>query len=328
MQEPIAQSSQDIMRVGVSSCLLGEKIRFNAGHKYDEFIVEHLGKFFEWIPVCPEFELGLGVPRESMHLKEKDGSLKLITTQTARDFTDEMLAYAGRKVRALKRQSLRGYLFKKSSPSCGMERVRIHRSDGISRYDGRGLFASTLMKAYPSLPVEEEGRLRNPVLRENWIERVFAYHELRNLFESNWKIRDLVRFHTRYKLVLLSHSTVKYAELGRIVAEANLLERTELAGHYESKFMRALMIHATPKKNANVMQHMLGHLKKKLDQKTKHDILRAVEDYRLGLFPLTVPLTLLKHFIEKHEIDYLESQAYLEPHPKQLALRNFVHIAV
>lgn len=312
------------IKVGVASCLLGEKVRYNAGDKYDELVVETLGKFFEWVRVCPEFEAGFGVPRESMRLLQKGKSQRLVTTLTNRDLTEEMVSFCEKRVKSLRKMDLRGYIFKKKSPSCGMDRVRVYQKNGIPSFDGRGIFASALMIAQPSLPVEEEGRLQNPILLENWVERVFAYHELRNLFDAPWNLGDLVRFHTRYKLVLLSHSTVKYRELGRFVASAKGKPKHEIADVFEREFMAALSIPTTPKKHTNVLQHMLGYLKKELDSASKQDILATIEDYRMGLYPLSVPLTLLKHFIQRYKTGYLLDQAYLDPHPKELALRNFI----
>jgi len=315
---------KETIKVGVASCLLGKRVRYNAGDKYDEFIVETLGHFFDWVPVCPEFEVGFGVPRESMRLVKKGNTQRLVTVLTNRDLTDEMLPFCEKRVIALKKMGLRGYILKKASPSCGMDRVRVYQKSGIPSHDGRGLFAAALMTSEPSLPVEEEGRLHNPVLRENWVERVFAYHDLKNLLDSPWSLGDLVKFQTRYKLVLLSHSTVKYQELGRLVANAKGKPRKEFAKAFEREFMMALSVPATTKKHTNVLQHMLGYLKKDLDSSSKRDILSTIDDYRLGLYPLSVPVTLLRHFIQRYATNYLLDQVYLNPHPKELALRNFI----
>lgn len=319
-------ASEEPIRIGVSSCLIGAKVRFDGGHKRSDFLVDTLGSFVEYVPVCPEVEIGLGVPRETLRLV-RDGaahSIRLVANQTAIDHTKTMNSYAERRVVALGREGLSGYILKKDSPSCGMERVRVYGSSGMPTRDGSGLFAMALMRRYPSLPVEEEGRLNDPHLRENFVERVFAYRRLRCFFSSRWTLGGLVRFHTRHKLILMAHSPKAYGELGRFVADAKRMTRDNVPERYESAFMEALKKLATKARHTNVLQHMLGYLRPHLDQDSRDELVTLIEDYRRGLVPLIVPIALFRHYVRKFEVAYLRGQVYLEPHPKELMLRNHV----
>jgi len=311
------------IRIGVSTCLLGEHVRFDGGHKRDPFLVETLGRYVEWIPVCPEVEAGLGVPRESMRLRRIDGEVRLVTTKTDIDHTVAMRTYAAHRVATLRAYDLCGYVLKKNSPSCGMERVKIYGRSGPVA-SGRGLFADALLQAFPHLPVEEEGRLVDPRLRENFVERVFAYRRLRSLFGNRWTIGRLVAFHTVHKLQLMAHSPRLYAELGRLVAGAKTLERPALRESYEAKFMSALEVMATPKRHVNVLQHVLGYFSDQLDGSARREIIEIIDDYGRGMLPLVVPLTLVRHHVRQFAVVYLQEQTYLDPHPKELMLRNHV----
>ncbi len=312
------------MRIGISSCLLGEEVRFDGGHKRDGFLTDTLGAHVEFVRVCPEVELGLGVPRETLRLVRVGDDTRMITTRTNIDHTDAMRAWARQRVEALAPLELCGYVLKKDSPSCGMERVKVYGNDAAPTRDGVGLFADILKKRFPALPIEEEGRLTDPVLRENFIERVFAYQRLRDLFQSRWTHGALVAFHTRHKLSLLAHSTQAYQALGRLVAEGGTRPRAELRREYEDRFMATLAKPATRARHTNVLMHMAGHLKKKLDAASKQELIACIEDYRTGLVPLIVPLTLLRHHARAAAVDYLLGQVYLEPHPRELMLRNHV----
>jgi uncharacterized protein YbgA (DUF1722 family)/uncharacterized protein YbbK (DUF523 family) len=312
------------IRVGISSCLLGEAVRFDGGHKRDGFLTDTFGRFVEWVPVCPEVECGLGTPRESMRLVRADGSIRLLTVKTGVDLTAQMQTYVRKRIPALVPEELSGYVLKKDSPSCGLERVRVYDRHGAPTKSGRGLFASALVERFPHLPVEEEGRLSDPKLRENFIERVFAYWRLRGLFAGAWNVGALVRFHTAHKLILMAHSPEAYRQLGRLTAGAKALPRKELVGRYTEGFMSALAVIATPRRHTNVLQHMVGYFKNLLDGASKAELLAAIEDYRRELVPLVVPLTLLRHYVRIHHVEYLVGQLYLEPHPKELMLRNHV----
>jgi uncharacterized protein YbgA (DUF1722 family) len=266
----------------------------------------------------------LGTPRETIQLFQLGGEVRLRTSKTEVDLTERMQTYSLSRVAGLDAEDLSGYILKKDSPSCGMERVRVQQPKGSPSKNGRGLFAAALLERFPNLPVEEEGRLCDPRLRENWVERVFAYHALRRLWSRRWKVGDLVAFHTRYKLVLLAHWEQGYRTLGRLVADAKSVPRAELRSRYEAGFMVALKRIATVRRNTNVLQHMLGHFSKQLDPTSRQELVTHIDDYRCGLVPLVVPLTLIRHYVRLLDVPYLKDQVYLNPHPKELALRNHV----
>jgi len=318
------QSDEQPLRVGISSCLLGQAVRYDGGHKRDSFLVDTFGAFVEWVPVCPEIECGFGTPRESMRLVRVDREIRLVTVRTAVDLTDRMTDFARKRVVHLAAEDLSGYVLKKDSPSCGLERVKVYDARDVPARSGQGLFARALADAFPHMPIEEEGRLSDPRLRENFIERVFAYWRLRGLFGRTWHTGALVRFHTAHKLTLLAHSPVAYQQLGRLVARARTVPRGQLRERYTAAFMAALTIIATPRRHANVLQHMAGYFKAVLDRDSKSELAASIDDYRRGLVPLIVPLTLIRHYVRAHDVAYLAGQAYLEPHPKELMLRNHV----
>jgi uncharacterized protein YbgA (DUF1722 family)/uncharacterized protein YbbK (DUF523 family) len=313
------------LRLGISSCLLGDEVRFDGGHKRDRFLTDVLGPLVEWVRVCPEVEVGMGVPRETLRLVRAGSDVRMITTRTNVDHTDAMRRWAVRRVRALERERLSGYVLKKDSPSCGIERVKVYDEAGaMPRRTGVGLFAAELTRAWPSLPIEEEGRLADPVLRENFIERIFAYDSLRTLFEGRWTVGDVVAFHTAHKLSLLAHSTTAYVELGRLVAGAKGTPRREFQARYERLFMETLARPATVRRHTNVLMHMAGHLKQVVDADSKRELLACIDEYRRGLVPLVVPITLLRHHVRREGVEYLAGQRYLDPHPRELMLRNHV----
>jgi len=312
------------VRIGVSSCLLGQKVRFDGGHKRDAFLVDTFGQFVEWVPVCPEAEVGMGIPREPIRLQRVGPSLRLLGVKSATDHTDAMTPWAAKRAEALAREDLDGYILKKDSPTCGMERVKVYDTNGAPARTGRGLFAEALIARLPLLPVEEEGRLSDPRLRDNFVERVFAYRRLRDLFAGRWTVGALVQFHTAHKLTLLAHSPDAYRALGRLVAKVADLPRQDAKAEYETGFMNGLATLATPRKHVNVLQHMLGYFKKTLDDASRAELAGAVADYQQGLVPLIVPITLFRHHVRRCGTTYLEGQTYLQPHPKELMLRNHV----
>lgn len=313
-----------IIRVGISSCLLGNKVRYDGGHKHDSFITGTLGRFFQWIPVCPEMEIGLGAPRESLQLIGISSAPRLITTQSGKDLTEVMLRFTAERLEELAQMNLHGYLLKKDSPSCGMERIRVYDEKGVPHRNGRGLFAHALIQRFPLLPVEEEGRLQDVFLRENFIERVFSYYRWTELLRNNPTPKDIVHFHTRHKLTLLSHGREYYQKLGHLVARAGDISREELLQEYGELFMVCLKLKATPKKHANVLYHIMGYLKKVLDAQDKAELVSCIENYRKGLLPLIVPITLLKHHLKRHPVPWVLDQTYLNPYPAELMLRNHV----
>lgn len=276
----------------------------------------------EFVPVCPEVEAGFGTPRQAMRLSRVKGAIRLVTVKTGEDVTAAMDRAIRRRVPALESETLSGYVLKKNSPSCGLERVKVYDGNGTPSATGRGLFAEALVQRFPHLPVEEEGRLSDPRLRENFVERVFAYNRLRTLWSGTWSVGTLVEFHTAHKLILMSHAPEGYRRLGTLVAAARAVPRAALKQRYTEDFMRTMAAMATRRRHTNVLQHMAGHFKNRLDRESKVELQNAIEDYRLGLTPLVVPITLLQHHVRVHHVEYLAGQLYLQPHPKELMLRN------
>lgn len=317
------EPSTDEIRIGISACLLGKPVRYDGGHKRDSFVNDVLGRFVTFVDVCPEVETGMGTPRETIRLVRATSGIRLMAPGSGTDHTASMTRYARGRVQELRRLDLHGYILKKDSPSCGMERVRVYDGTRTER-NGQGMFAAALIAALPNLPVEEEGRLNDAALRENFVERVFAYRRLRDLFARRWTLAGLVRFHTAEKLLLLAHDPAGYRELGRAVAGAKGRDRTELAGRYESTFMQSMRKLATVRKNANVLQHMLGYFRRAASESERRELAAIIDDYRAGLIPLIVPIALFRHHVRRHDVTYLQGQTYLEPHPKELMLRNHV----
>jgi uncharacterized protein YbgA (DUF1722 family)/uncharacterized protein YbbK (DUF523 family) len=312
------------LRIGISSCLLGQEVRYDGGHKRNALVMGALSRFMTFVPVCPEVEVGMGIPRPAIRLERRGGEIRLRDPRHDVDHTGAMRRWAEARVAALEELGLSGYVLKKGSPSCGMERVNVHPERGPGVRDGVGLFAEALMRRMPLLPVEEEGRLHDPSLRENFVERVFAYRRLATAFATRWTVGGLVRFHTAEKLLLLAHEPKAYRNLGRLVAAAKRLPRGEVERTYGETYMAALRVPATKGKHANVLEHMAGYFKDRLSPAEKAELRDTVADYRRGLVPLVVPLTLVRHHVRLHGAPYLEEQAYLDPHPKELMLRNHV----
>jgi uncharacterized protein YbgA (DUF1722 family)/uncharacterized protein YbbK (DUF523 family) len=312
------------LRVGISTCLLGEKVRWDGGHKRDRFLTDLLSEYVEWVPVCPEVEIGMGIPREPVHLRRHDGKIRMLGTKSGPDWTSPMERWSARRVRDLEALDLCGYVLKKDSPTCGMERVKVRSEEGMPKKEGRGIFAGALQDQAPALPVEEEGRLNDPALRENFIERIFAYRRLRSLFAERWSRGRLVAFHTAHKLQLMAHSPQAYRSLGRLVASAKGVPPKEFRARYESEFMDALSRRATRRRHVNVLQHCQGYFSKQLGTQERAELGALIEDYGVGLVPLVVPVTLTRHYVRRLSVEYLAGQVYLEPHPKELMLRNHV----
>ncbi len=312
------------IRLGISSCLLGEPVRYDGGHKRDRFITDTLGEYVEFVPVCPEVECGLGTPRESMRLEGDPASPRLVTGRTRADHTERMMAWAKRRLKDLGKEDLYGFIFKSESPSSGMERVRVYNEKGMPEKKAAGIFARMFMEHFPLLPVEDEGRLHDPKLRENFIERIFALKRWRDLLEDRPNRGKLVAFHTRHKLLILAHSTKQHRLMGKLVAEAKRIPPERLYREYEALFVVGLRVKTTVKKNTNVLHHMMGYFKKELAPDERQELLEVIDDYRLGTVPLVVPITLLKHHVRKYDQRYLKEQVYLNPHPVELKLRNHV----
>jgi uncharacterized protein YbgA (DUF1722 family)/uncharacterized protein YbbK (DUF523 family) len=312
------------IRLGISSCLLGNKVRYDGGHKLDRFLTETLGPWVEYVPVCPEVECGMPVPRESMRLEGNPECPRLVTTRTKIDKTDQMTLWARKRTVELEKEKLSGFIFKSGSPSSGMERVKVYDRNGMPSRKGSGIFAREFMKRFPLLPAEDDGRLNDPALRENFIERVFALARWRKVLDGRKNLGSLVEFHTRHKLLILSHSTKAYRETGKLVAHSKEIPIEELFVQYEESLLRALRLIATTKKNTNVLMHMAGYFKKQLTPDEKKELVDTIDLYREGFVPLAVPLTLVNHYVRKYSQTYLKQQYYLNPHPAELKLRTQV----
>ncbi len=311
-------------RLGVSQCLLGEQVRYDGGHKRDRFLTDILGRFVEWVPVCPEAEAGLGIPREAMRLVLSNESTQLMTIHSNLDHTNRMTRFSGKRVRQLKKIQLDGYILKRNSPSCGLQRVRVYTPQGMPSTSGMGLFANILQKTLPLLPLEDEGRLQDLSIRENFIERIFCMHRWNSLQNERLTRGHIVRFHTQHKYLLLAHSRSHYQRLGQLVASAHQHTPHQLAAIYGPMFAEALTVKATVRKHVNVLQHLLGHLKKLLRKVERDELQESIWDYHRTVTPLTIPLTLISHYVRIFDIEYLSDQVYLNPHPKELMLRNHV----
>jgi uncharacterized protein YbgA (DUF1722 family)/uncharacterized protein YbbK (DUF523 family) len=312
------------IRLGISSCLLGEKVRYDGGHKLDHWLVDTLGRYVEYVPVCPEVEMGLPVPREAMRQIGDSENPRLITSRSGIDHTEAMRAWAQKRVAELEGEGLCGFIFKSKSPSIGMERVKVYDTRGMARKTGVGVFARIFMEHFPLLPVEEEGRLHDPALRENFIEMIFVFQRWRQMLAAGADAGALVDFHSRHKLLMLAHSPELYRQMGKLVAASGDEPMAATLAEYQRQLMQALRLQATVRKQVNVLQHLLGYFKRQLAADEKREVLETIENYRCGHLPLIVPLTLLNHFVRKYDQPYLKTQLYLNPHPLELQLRNHV----
>jgi uncharacterized protein YbgA (DUF1722 family)/uncharacterized protein YbbK (DUF523 family) len=312
----------DRIRLGISSCLLGEPVRYDGQHKLDHYLRDTLGAYVDFVSVCPEVECGFPVPRPAFRLVGDPACPRMVVINSGEDVTDRMLAWANRRVQELESDALCGFVFKGASPSSGMERVRVYSASGVPAKLGVGLFARAFMDHFPHLPVEEDGRLHDPELRENFVERLFATRRWQRFAAQDGSLGGLVEFHATHKLLIMSHSVEHYRRLGRLVAGGKALPRDELLVAYRDGFVEGLRLRATRRKHANVLQHALGFVKEHLDREDKAELCEAIEQYRQGITTLIVPLTLLNHYVRRFGSPYLRSQWYLNPHPAELQLRN------
>jgi uncharacterized protein YbgA (DUF1722 family)/uncharacterized protein YbbK (DUF523 family) len=314
----------DKIKMGISRCLLGENVRYDGGHQHDRYLTGTLGNYFEYTPVCPEVEYGLPIPREALRLVGKPENARLVTIKTGVDHTDGMLEWARGKLNELDKDNLCGFIFKSKSPSSGMQAVKVYGPSGIPVHKGVGIFAGAFIKRFPVLPVEEDGRLHDPALRENFIERVFVYKRWQDLLKKGKTIKNLIDFHTNHKLLVMSHSPKHYSILGKLVANAKTYKGDGLYEEYILTLMDGLRLIATVKKQTNVLQHIMGYFKKQISADEKQELLEIIDNYHRQLVPLIVPITLLTHYVRKYGEPYLEHQHYLHPHPMELMLRNHV----
>lgn len=311
------------IKIGISSCLLGNKVRYDGGHSHDRFLTQTLGLFAEYVPVCPEVECGMPTPREAVRLVGPTENPRLVTQKTGKDKTEQMQTWIKGRLKELAKEDLCGFIFRSKSPSSGLYRIRVYGDDGKVRKNGIGLFAKAFTDAFPRIPVEEAGRLHDPKLRENFIENIFSLQRWRTLLGQNKSLGGLVEFHTKNKLLILSHNQDIYREMGRLVAQGKNYDLNELFDGYEELLLKALKLKTTLKKNINVLHHMLGYFKKNLNGDEKQELLSVIDQYRSGYVPLIVPITLIKHYVMKYDQPWLQAQTYLNPHPFELKLRNY-----
>jgi uncharacterized protein YbgA (DUF1722 family)/uncharacterized protein YbbK (DUF523 family) len=310
------------IKVGISACLLGQRVRYDGRDKSDPFLKNTWGPYMEWVPICPEVECGLPVPREPMNLIGTPEACRLVTRETGTDHTEKLGKWIRKKLRRLAKERLCGFVFKSRSPSCGVRGVPIHAGPAGPRRTCPGIFAAACGEHFPSLPMEEDEALRDPKQRENFVERIFVLHHWLEFTKSRRSVGSLVAFHTSVKLLVLAHSAAHYKRLGRLVAEGKSHSLASLYDEYLQILMDGFRLDATVKKQTNVLQHILGYFKKQLSDREKEELLNCIEVYRQGRTPLLVPLALLQHYTRKYEEPYLQKQLYLHPHPLELMLRN------
>jgi uncharacterized protein YbgA (DUF1722 family)/uncharacterized protein YbbK (DUF523 family) len=304
--------------VGISSCLIGQTVRYDGGHKLDAYITGTLGKYFEFHPFCPEVAIGMGTPRPAIQLVRFGKDIRSVGSKNQEwDVTAPLIDYADQEKSA--HSVLCGYILKKDSPSCGMERVKVYDSNHPQK-TGIGIYAGRMMANNPLLPVEEEGRLGDPKLRENFIRRIYIFHRWKKLMAEGLSPAKLTRFHARHKLIIMSHAN--YADLGKLLAGVNKKNVEEIANTYISQLMKILKKPPSRNNHVNVLQHIQGYLKKCLHADDKAELSELINSYRRGDIPLIVPLTLLKHHFRKNPDPYIEDSYYMNPYPAELKLIN------
>lgn len=312
------------IKVGISSCLLGQQVRFDGGHKHSKLCTEILEPYFDFVSECPEVGIGLSIPRKPIRLIGTPDAPRAVATHDNKiDYTQKLTDFGQKK--AKQHHDICGYIFMKNSPSCGLFRVKVYGENGYPEKEGgRGIYAKVITNKYPLLPVEESGRLTDPPLRENFITRVFAYYNWQRIAAEGLTHQAILDFHVRYKYCLMAHSPQDYVMLGQMLSNAGKSEPTELGQRYFSALMTTLSQLATRKSHANVLMHLQGYLKKVLSTKEKQELAKIIDQYRLNKVPLIVPITLLKHHFANHPNPYISKQAYLAPYPEDLSLRNAI----
>lgn len=311
-------------KIAISACLTGAEVRYNGGHKASRLCSQILTDYFDFVPVCPEMAIGLGVPREPIRLVGNPDQPDAVGTVDRELNVTRSLADFGQQM-AVSLDDICGYIFMQKSPSCGLERVKVYRANGsLQDSGGRGIYAQAFCALHPDLPVEEDGRLNDPVLRENFLTRVFAYSAWQQLRKEGLSRRGLTNFHARYKYLLMAHNPVQYKKLGALLGNMGRSAPHELGPYYFSELMAALKKCATRRTHTNVLQHLSGYLKQAISAEDKQEVQQVIGQYRHGIVPLVVPLTLLKHHFRHHPDPYIAQQVYLQPHPENLSLRNAI----
>jgi uncharacterized protein YbgA (DUF1722 family)/uncharacterized protein YbbK (DUF523 family) len=309
----------DKIRIGISACLLGEQVRYDGGHKLSQYATVEMAPFFEFVPTCPEMAIGMGAPRKTIRLVDNQGLIQIKSADNSVNVTEPLNQYAAEKVETM--QDLGGYLLCAKSPTCGMERVSVYREGTqFAEKTGVGVFARHLMERFPLLPVEETGRLHDMAIRENFFTRIYAYEEWRQWAKKGWTAHRLTQFHARYKYLLMAHDPEGYRKLGPLLAQKSD-DIDALAAQYQIGFMTVLKTQATRKNHSNTLQHIQGYFKKHITAADKAELNEAIDQYRLGLQPLLVPITLINHHLRHFPEPYIQDQVYLNPHPQGLKLR-------
>jgi uncharacterized protein YbgA (DUF1722 family)/uncharacterized protein YbbK (DUF523 family) len=311
-----------LIKLGISACLVGQKSRYDGAHRWDRFLTDTLGRYLELVPICPEAECGLGVPREPMRLVDAPEAPRLLTVHTGRDLTGRLAAWIETEMGHLVAENLAGFIFKSNSPSCGPARVKLYDEQGKIVGQTAGLFARDFQDYFPEVPMEDDDRLHDPEIRGHFLEQLFFWRRWRDLCDLKPKLGSLVAFHTRHKYQLLAHSTKNYREMGRLVAKARELPLREVLAAYQVLALAALRSKATARKNGNVLDHLAGYFKEELHNAEKQELMASIEAYRRGETPLIVPITLINHYTRRLREPQLQEQSYLHPHPLELLLRN------
>lgn len=313
--------SHSAINIGISACVLGQKVRFDASHKQSRFVTSELAEHVNFVPVCPEVGIGMSVPRATIRLISNEERIALVDSKDSSiDYTEAMQDFSRNKVSDLEKQQLCGYIVCAKSPTCGMERVKVYKHQRADK-EGVGLFTAELMRKMPWLPVEEDGRLNDPHLRENFVSRIYCLNDFYQSMQGDPTPGKIVTFHSRYKLSLMAHHPSSYKSLGKMVANVKQYQPEEFFHQYRLGLMQAMRNRASRKNNSNVLMHIQGYFKRSLNKAEKQELAQVITDYRIGELPLLAPLTLIRHYLQRHPDDYLADQAYLAPHPQSLKLR-------
>ncbi len=315
---------EEKITLGISSCLLGENVRYDGGHKLDHFLRDTLGQYVTYVPVCPEVEAGFGIPREAMRLVGDPEKPRLVTSKTLIDHTEKMTLWAKTRVPELEGENLCGFIFKKDSPSSGLVKVKVYDNKNMPQKKGRGIFARHFIEYFPLTPVEDEGRLHDPRLRENFVEQIFTLKRWRDAIAGRPKVGNVVDFHSKNKLLIMSHSQKHASSMGKIVAMGKQLGAENLYKQYGDLLIDAMRLKGTTAKHINVLQHIMGYFKNQLSPDEKQELLEIFSSFRNGNIPLIVPMTIINHYVRKYEQPYLAGQTYLNPHPVELKLRTYI----
>lgn len=313
-----------MIKVGISQCLLGSKVRFDGGHRQNRFCKDELSQVFKFVPLCPEVGIGMPIPRKTIRLiGDTDAPRAVYSDNTGEDFTDALQVYAKDHTEQLSQMS--GYVFCKASPSCGLERVKVYKDNGYADKTGTGIFAAKVREMYPLMPLEEDGRLNDPLLKDSFIKRVFIYNEWQQLLQKGLTPNRLFKFHARHKLTLLAHCQPTYRQLGPLLSGVTDGDVEVVASRYIERLMKALKNTANRKNNTNVLMHLQGFLKDKLSNGDRAELASCIMDYHNGTQTILSVITLFKHHLRRHPVPYVEQQSYINPYPQKLAIQVYMH---